>query len=490
MKRSLVLLAALLIPACYVQAPSSPPPMVPAVASLDAGTRGARVAINTRVAQAADTSCAVDVDAVSSAVKTEIANRLRSAGFVVIDTPQGNDYRLELDVEVRTTAPDAFTVFLYTSSSKVAIYRGNERLDSLTISVPSYDGINVGDASNVARHAAYVGADVVNATFASKRFAQALGPAVNAPAIAAAAAGCTRDADCKGERVCDAGACVDPRGGARRPVPAPVAAAAPQEPTFVAGQPQPAAYALIVGIEHYRDVIPAVGAKRDAERFRDLAKRTLGIREENIRVAIDERATMGDIRKELDWLKSNVPANGRVYFFYSGHGAPDASQGTPYLLPYDGDAKFVDKTGMPLADVLKALGSSKAKEVLAVVDSCFSGAGGRSVLPEGARPLVRVKETAAVAHVTLFSAASGAEISGPAPDNDGGLFSKLVAQGLGTAAADIDGDSQVTLRELADWVAPRVAREAKRSGREQTPSLSEPSGSDAKSFAIAYGLAR
>ena len=58
-------------------------------------------------------------------------------------------------------------------------------------------------------------------------------------------------------------------------------------------------------------------------------------------------------------------------------------------------------------------------------DSCFSGAGGRSVLPAGARPLVRVKETTAPAggHVAVFSASDGTEISGPSADGtQGGLL--------------------------------------------------------------------
>ncbi len=282
--------------------------------------------------------------------------------------------------------------------------------------------------------------------------------------------------------------------------PAPAKPASPQQAatrsdaqpprTFLVGQPQPQSYALIVGIEHYRDVPAATGAKRDAERFAELCKTTLGVKPENLRLAIEERATLGDIKKHLEWLKTNAPSNSRVYFFYSGHGAPDASQGTPYILPYDGDAKLIAETGIPLADALKSLGASKAREVLAVVDSCFSGAGGRSVLPPGTRPLVKVRDTTPVARVSLFSAASGAEISGPAPGDDGGLFSKLVAEGLGSGAADIDGDGSVSLKELYDWVGPRVAREAKKDGRDQNPSLTSPSGDDPKAFSVAYGLVK
>ncbi len=254
-----------------------------------------------------------------------------------------------------------------------------------------------------------------------------------------------------------------------------------------AGAAQPAAFALVVGIEKYRDAPAATGARADAERFAQLAKTTLGVPEENLRVALDDRASKGDIEKHLTWLKLNVPAGGRVYLFFSGHGAPNPSAGTPFLFPYDGDAKYVDSTALPLDGVLASLEATKAKDAVAFVDSCFSGAGGRSVLPRGTRPLVKVKETAPQARVALFSAASGSEISGATREGDRGLFSKLVADGLGSGLADANGDGKVTLEELFEWVKPRVESEARRDNREQTPSLVAGRGASAR-LVVASGL--
>jgi uncharacterized caspase-like protein len=259
--------------------------------------------------------------------------------------------------------------------------------------------------------------------------------------------------------------------GSSAPAANPVSPATTATAPVAVGVPQRSSYALIIGIERYRDLPAAPGARIDAEHYQAVVARTLGIPQAHVRVAVDDHATKADIERNLEWIEKNVTAGSRVYFFYSGHGAPDPSSGTPYLVPYDADAKAIKDSALPLATVLGSLEHSKANEVLAFVDSCFSGQGGRSVLPPGIRPLVMAKAVPRSNKVVLFSAASGNEISGPAPGNQGGLFSYYVFQALGQGAADMDGDGQITAGELQKWLKPRVARAAKQDGRDQNPEV-------------------
>ncbi|HVJ88498.1 MAG TPA: caspase family protein [Labilithrix sp.] len=254
-------------------------------------------------------------------------------------------------------------------------------------------------------------------------------------------------------------------------------------------EPQLTAYALVVGIERYRDLPAPSGATADAKAFADVLRKTLGIPENNVRIALDDRATRTDLERHVAWLKGNARPGSRIYFFFSGHGAPDASNGTAFIVPYDGDAQAITQTSIALADLLRSLSEAKAKDVVAFVDTCFSGAGGRSVLPAGARPLSRVREVTGQANVALFSSSSGTEISGPAQDGKQGAFTKFLVEGFGAGRADADGDGQLTLRELADWVTPRVTREAKSQQRDQTPKLTVgPRFGEPKDYPLAWGL--
>jgi hypothetical protein len=268
-------------------------------------------------------------------------------------------------------------------------------------------------------------------------------------------------------------------------------AGAPPAAPRVAAAPQRTSFALVVGIEKYRDLPGAPGARADAEAFADMLKTTFGLPADHVHLAVDDRATGRDLERQLAWIKATVPAGGRVYFYYSGHGSPDTAAGTPYLVPYDASPTQVAESSMPMSNALAALSESKAKDAVAFVDACFSGSGGRSVLPEGARPLVTVKEAAPSRDIALFSAASGAEISGPSGDGKHGAFTAVVLQALGGAQADFDGDGQITLDELSAWVTPRVRQEARALGREQTPKLTLGSGvASAKDFAVVWGVQR
>jgi len=240
-------------------------------------------------------------------------------------------------------------------------------------------------------------------------------------------------------------------------------------------QPKKNAYALVVGIEQYREKLPKADfADRDAKLMGEYLTKLLGYPEENVVVRLNERATKTDLEKYFEtWLPNNVEAGASVFIYYSGHGAPNPKTGDAYLVPYDGDPAFVNATGYPLKRLYAALEKLPAKDITVVLDSCFSGAGGRSVLAKGARPMVISVEnpTLATGNTVVLAASSGDQISSTFEEKGHGLLTYFFLKGL-QGDGDVNKDGVIDMTELFEYLKPNVKRIAlKQYNNEQTPQL-------------------
>jgi len=235
------------------------------------------------------------------------------------------------------------------------------------------------------------------------------------------------------------------------------------------------AYAIVVGIEQYREQLPKADfADRDASLMGEYLSMVLGYPEENIVVRTNENATKNDLEKYFEgWLPNNVEKDSSVFIYYSGHGAPNPKTGDAYLVPYDGDPTFVDKTGYPLKRLYAALDKLPAKEITVILDSCFSGAGGRSVLAEGARPMVLSVENTLLAHgkTVVLAASAGNQISSTFKEKGHGLLTYYFLKGL-QGDGDTNKDGVIDMVELYEYVKPNVQKVARKQyNNEQTPQL-------------------
>lgn len=255
---------------------------------------------------------------------------------------------------------------------------------------------------------------------------------------------------------------------------APLPASAPPEGKAVSsdvdtpahrGAERPDDFALVIGIEEYQSLPKADFGVRDAKTVRRHLE-ARGFPPRNIISLEGSQATGNKLKSYLEeWLPLNVKETSTLFVYYSGHGAPDPKTGEAYLVPWDGDASFLKSTAYPLRKFYADLSKTKAKRVLVALDACFSGAGGRSVLAQGARPLVaKVDDGAAAgARVTVLAAASGDEITGSLNVQGHGMFTYFLLKGL--------SEGKRTAKELHEFLSPRVQDEARRQNRQQTPML-------------------
>ena len=242
-----------------------------------------------------------------------------------------------------------------------------------------------------------------------------------------------------------------------------------------AGAPRKNAYAIVIGIEQYREKLPKADfADRDAKLVGEYLTKVMGYPEENVIVRTNDKASMNDLAKYLEsWLPNNVEKDGSVFIYYSGHGAPNTKTGDAYLVPYDGDPTFVEKTGYPLKKLYAQLESLPTKDITVVLDSCFSGAGGRSVIGKGLRPMGLSMEhsIAGGGKAVILAASSGDQVSSTYEEKGHGLLTYFFLKGL-QGEGDLNKDGNIDMAELYEYVKPSVSRIARKQyNNEQTPQL-------------------
>jgi hypothetical protein len=223
--------------------------------------------------------------------------------------------------------------------------------------------------------------------------------------------------------------------------------------------------AVIIGIEGYQNIPKSDYSYDDAKLVKEYAK-ALGFKERNIELLLDEKATKSSIERSLEaWLKNKAKPDSRIFVYYSGHGAPEPKTGDAYLVPYDGDPNYLEVTGYSLKRLYDNLGKLQVKEVTVVLDSCFSGAGGRSVLAQGARPLVMMTtSTVLPSNIAILSATQGTQISTSSTEKGHGVFTYYFLKAL--------KEGKKTIAEIYEYIKPLVEDEAKQLNVQQSPSIS------------------
>lgn len=228
--------------------------------------------------------------------------------------------------------------------------------------------------------------------------------------------------------------------------------------------PRPNDIAIVIGIENYQGIPKSDYSKSDAELVKEYLK-ALGFQERNINLIINERATKSRIETAIEgWLPNHVKKDSRIVLYYSGHGAPEPSTGEAYIVPFDGDPNYLATSGYSLKRLYEKLRVLKTFETVVILDSCFSGAGGRSVLARGARPLVMVKETTVPPrNMAVLTATQGTQISTSSPEKGYGIFTYYFLAAL--------KNGKKTVAEIYEYVKPLVEDEARALNVEQSPSV-------------------
>ncbi|MAG98894.1 MAG: hypothetical protein CMM08_19650 [Rhodospirillaceae bacterium] len=126
-------------------------------------------------------------------------------------------------------------------------------------------------------------------------------------------------------------------------------------------------HAIVIGNNDYANLSKLRSAVNDARHVADLLERDY-----DFAVHLLVNATRSDVIRALSKLRANLTPNDNLLIYYAGHGVLDSYAEEGYWLPVDAEqdnpANWISNAN--LTNLLRAI---RAKHVMVVADSCYSG---------------------------------------------------------------------------------------------------------------------
>ncbi|AYC17883.1 hypothetical protein DZA65_00978 [Dickeya dianthicola] len=186
--------------------------------------------------------------------------------------------------------------------------------------------------------------------------------------------------------------------------------------------------ALVVGIDYYTNVSPLHGCVNDSFAVKAMLDRHA---DGSVNFGIKHLTATGPSDPvERDELRQAIESlfadDGDISLFYfAGHGHIEATGG--YLC--SSDVK-TGNDGVSLAEIMTMANQSKVKNRIIILDSCHSGVAGGSALQQ---QVAEISDG-----VTILTASTAEQYA--TEENGAGVFTSLLVDALGGAAANLVGD--------------------------------------------------
>ncbi len=180
-------------------------------------------------------------------------------------------------------------------------------------------------------------------------------------------------------------------------------------------------------------------------------------------VAVSENASVRDVRVEIERFFARAGRDDLLLLYFSGHGVKDEG-GDLHLAVADTERDLLESTGVGAAFVRRLIDRSPARRVVLWLDCCYGGAFPPGTRPK-ADPRVDVLDqlagsgrgcavmTASTHLGYAYETRTARSVSGV---QEPSVFTRVIAEGLRTGEADLDGDGLVDVAELYAYVYERV----------------------------------
>ncbi|MGB6164590.1 MAG: ABC transporter substrate-binding protein [Pseudonocardiaceae bacterium] len=217
--------------------------------------------------------------------------------------------------------------------------------------------------------------------------------------------------------------------------------------------------ALLVGCSDYQDrkFHPLPAPAQDLDALRPvLTDPAIG----DFTVSTLLNQPSAEVREQIEIFFANHKPDDHLLLYFSCHGVLDP-RGRLYFVAADTKKELLDATGISARWVKEQMDHSRSQRIVLLLDCCYSGAFTKG-LRRGSAGTEEILEQLGGRGRVVITASDKLE---HAYDSE---FTNAVVVGLETGAADLDGDGQVSVHELYDYVYDQV----RRSASSQTPTMS------------------
>lgn len=218
--------------------------------------------------------------------------------------------------------------------------------------------------------------------------------------------------------------------------------------------------AIFVGINKQLDqtIDELTGARRDALALWALFTDTLP--DLQARLLIDQDATKDAVSQAILQTLAEATEQDVVIISFAGHGSPDGC-----LAFYDTLRADLGATTLPMAVLADAFKATKARAVLFILDSCFSGHAPARVLEVDARPrnAFTLQSISGEGRI-LLAACTATQSAWEQPGTGHGLLTGAIIQAMTSDVSEI-----VSFPSVADEIIALTRVEGEKIGVTQTP---------------------
>lgn len=169
------------------------------------------------------------------------------------------------------------------------------------------------------------------------------------------------------------------------------------------------------------------------------------------------------VRVRLNQVFRKAGSDDVVLVYFSGHGKLDVNGGLS-LVANDTQIETLESTSVAMADVFRYIHNSSSRQVILILDCCYSGAAGAEIARGDPREALAVaaKDQSGIFMIT----ASGEnQVAQERMQDDFGLFTKHLIAGIESGAADEDRDGAITIDELYNYMERQVRAESRQQPR-------------------------